>query len=354
MRDRLLIYGACGYTGRLIVQEALARGLRPVVGGRTGARLAALAAPNQLGYRVAALEDRAAVDALLDDVDVVLNAAGPFRATALPLARACIERGLHYLDICGEFTVFEALASLDREARRSAAMLLPGVGFDIVLTDSAATLATRRLPRAKSLAIGLTGLNAISRGSAETVLDQFAEPVTVRRGGQLVQVAPGDLMRDFDFGEGPKRATALSWADVSSAYYSTGIRDITVYYEVTPIVELGLSLKRNAGWVLKTPSARLLQGTMARLLPDGPSGEARARGAAAIVAEVADSRGRSAAIRVHSPEVYSFTALASIAIADRVLSGDYTAGFQTPALAFGPEYGLSLPGVRIVETACDR
>jgi short subunit dehydrogenase-like uncharacterized protein len=346
MRDGLLIYGASGYTGRLIMQEALALGLRPVLGGRARSKLAALASPDRLDYRVAALEDHAAFDALLDGIGVVLNAAGPFRATAVPLARACIERGLHYLDISGEFTVFEALAGLGDQARRKGVMLLPGVGFDVVLTDSAAALVARRVPRAKSLTIGLTGLDAISRGSAETVFDQFAEPVTVRRGGQLVQVAPGDLMRDFDFGEGPKRTTALSWADVSSAYYSTGIPDITVYYDLTPVVELGLNLKRNAAWVLKTPGFRLLQGTMVRLLPDGPSSEARARGAAAFVVEAADARGHCcAALRVHTPEVYSFTALSSIAIADRVLSGDHTPGFQTPSMAFGPEYGLSMPGV---------
>jgi short subunit dehydrogenase-like uncharacterized protein len=63
---------------------------------------------------------------------------------------------------------------------------------------------------------------------------------------------------------------------------------------------------------------------------------------------VEDGAGRWAEARLRTPEVYSFTAATAVAIADRVLSGDFVAGFQTPARAFGPEYVLSLPGVSYV------
>jgi short subunit dehydrogenase-like uncharacterized protein len=49
---------------------------------------------------------------------------------------------------------------------------------------------------------------------------------------------------------------------------------------------------------------------------------------------------------LQTPEVYSFTATSSIAIADRVLHGDFKPGFQTPARVYGPDFVLSLPGVQ--------
>jgi short subunit dehydrogenase-like uncharacterized protein len=82
----LLIYRASGFTGRLIVEEVLAFGLPCVLGGRTHNKLEAVSRSHGLPYRVASLDDRAAVTTMLKGVAVVLNAAGPFHLTAVPLA----------------------------------------------------------------------------------------------------------------------------------------------------------------------------------------------------------------------------------------------------------------------------
>ena len=346
---KLLIYGATGFTGRLMVDEALAFGLPCVLGGRSRPRLEALARGNGLPYRVAAVEDRTAVSAMVGEVAVVLNAAGPFRQTARPLADACLQHGAHDLDIAGEYDVIESLALLDERARQRGIMLLPSAGFDVVPSDCLAALVARRLPAARSLSIALRGLNAISRGSAESVFAQYADMVVVRRGGRLVRITPGELTRRFDFGNGPTQTTAVTWADVASGYYSTGIPDITVFYEATPIVQLGLNLSRFGGALLQTPLWKWWQGVGTRWLPDGPSSAERSRGSADVVVRVEDAQGRCAEARLHTPEVYSFTAATSVALAERALSGQYRAGFQTPSRAYGAEYVLSLPGVSYAE-----
>src|SRR5512147_2807043 len=83
--DPLLVYGATGYTGRLIVDRAVDSGLRPILAGRDARRLAALAEPRGLEYRAASLQEPERLRSILDGVGVVLNVAGPFSHTVRPL-----------------------------------------------------------------------------------------------------------------------------------------------------------------------------------------------------------------------------------------------------------------------------
>ena len=126
-----LIYGANGYTGTLIAQEAVSRGLRPVLAGRSQA-VAEMATRLGLPHRVLGLDDAAAVREGLAGMTAVLHCAGPFAHTYRAVADACLAGHVHYLDVTGETGVFEGLAALDAAARAATVMLLPGVGFDVV------------------------------------------------------------------------------------------------------------------------------------------------------------------------------------------------------------------------------
>lgn len=130
-----LIYGANGYTGELITRFAAERGLRPLVAGRREPEMRRVAERFGLEYRVFSLEDSSALDAALQDVELVLHCAGPFSITSRPMLEACLRNQRHYLDITGEISVFEYCASLDKKARAAGIMIMPGVGFDVVPSD---------------------------------------------------------------------------------------------------------------------------------------------------------------------------------------------------------------------------
>src|SRR5262245_53899298 len=97
-----MLYGAYGTTGRLVLDEALSRGHRPVLAGRDGARLEALGRATGLVSRRAALDDPAAMRAALSDMRGVLLAAGPFEVTGPAMRRACLDARCSYLDLNGE------------------------------------------------------------------------------------------------------------------------------------------------------------------------------------------------------------------------------------------------------------
>src|SRR4030067_639580 len=74
--------------------------------------------------------------------------AGPFIHTFRPMVEACLRAGTHYLDITGEYPVFESLAARDGEARAAGIMVLPGAGFDVVPSGCLGAHLKRRLPPA--------------------------------------------------------------------------------------------------------------------------------------------------------------------------------------------------------------
>src|SRR5436853_304231 len=116
MREGLLIYGANGYTGRLIAKTFARAGLKPLLAGRDVAKVRAVADPLGLPSANFDLLDAPAMDAALSQVVAVLHCAGPFWATSKSMVDACIRAGTHYLDITGEIDVFEACAARNDEA----------------------------------------------------------------------------------------------------------------------------------------------------------------------------------------------------------------------------------------------
>ena len=154
---RILVYGATGYTGRLIAEEAARQKLPVVLAGRHRERLSAVAEPLGLPARVASLGDGDALRRLLDGIDAVLHVAGPFSATAAPMLEACLQTGTHYLDVTGEIGVFETVAHHDAQARDRSIAMLPGVGFDVIPTDCVAARAAAAIESPRRLRIAIAG-----------------------------------------------------------------------------------------------------------------------------------------------------------------------------------------------------
>jgi short subunit dehydrogenase-like uncharacterized protein len=340
----LLIYGAGGFTGRLLVEEARRRGLRPILAGRTAAKLRAIPSSSELSVRELPLTDPRRLERGLNGVSVVLNAAGPFSATAGPLVLACLRQGSHYLDITGEATVIESLARRDADARAAGVTVMPSIGFDVVPSDCLALHVARRAPATAALHIGLSGLALLSRGSARTIIDSLDKPTLARRNGALRGI-PTSTARSFDFGRGPSRSVAMTWGDVATAFYSTGVRDVTTYFERTAPVLIHNTAVRLWGWAVPYTPWQSLLGVMTDWLPEGPDARTRDERQAVIVVE-AEQAGRVVArARMRTPEAYTFTAQVGMAVAQRVLDGDQQPGFQTAARVFGADFVLGLPGV---------
>lgn len=344
MSGRFMIYGATGYTGKLVARRAAALGMTPILAGRNAAKLQAVAGSLGFDWTAVSLDRPEALDRALAEVEVVLHIAGPFSVTSQPMLEACLRTRTHYLDITGEIEVFEACAARDAEARAAGIMVLPGAGFDVVPSDCLAAHMKRRMPDATRLVLAISGLGGISHGTAKTMVESIAHGTRVRRGGRIVSLRRPER-RMIDYGEGPRPSIAVGWGDVSTAWHSTGIPDITVYFEATPELERMARLGPVARWLLaRKPVQAFLKRQIDRL-PEGPTDEERAKGRAILVGEVSDAAGHVLRSRLVTPEGYTLTAETSLDIARRAMSGEAKPGFQTPSRAFGPDYILNFEGV---------
>lgn len=341
-----MIYGATGYTGVLTAERAVQLGERPVLAGRSEAKVRPLAERLGLPWRVFSLDDHAAVVAGLEGIDAALLIAGPFSATSRPFLKACLETGTHYLDITGEMAVFEAVLGRSEKARAAGIVAMPGVGLDVVPTDCMAAMLHRRLPDATHLELAIWGLGGLSPGTTKTMVEGLAKGSAERVDGKIVPVPSGHKTRSVRFVSDERFLVSVPWGDVSTAFHTTGIPNIRTYFALKPSVVTGMRLNDLLKPVYGVkPVQRVLKWVVEQTVK-GPDETARRTARVEIWGEARNAAGAVVQGRFVVPEGYTFTADAAIACVQGVRSGRVASGAVTPAKAFGGDFVMSLPGAR--------
>jgi hypothetical protein len=151
------VFGAYGHTGRFVVAELLRRGWLPILAGRDAKQLAAMGAGRPtLECRTASIEDPASLDRALASAVAVVNCAGPFLDTAMPMIEAALRARIHYLDLAAEQrSVLDAFERHGDAAKRAGVAVLPGMAFYGGLADLLATSAMGDWPQADAIDIAV-------------------------------------------------------------------------------------------------------------------------------------------------------------------------------------------------------
>lgn len=348
MADKnFLLYGANGYTGQLIAELAIRRGLKPILAGRSEEKLKPLAARFNLPYQVCDLSNKEALNDLVLGVDAVLHCAGPFMYTAEPMVAACLRNKTHYIDITGEISVFEALAAQDRAAKEAGIMLLPGAGFDVVPTDCLAAFLKEKMPSATHLSLAFMNVGGgISHGTAKTMIENMDAGGAIRKNGEIKTVPQAYKTKYVIFNQKPKICVTIPWGDVSTAYHSTGIPNIEVYVAIN---KGGLGFLKASKYVQRFISTDKAKGFLKKQIERrsaGPSLKKRLKAKSFVWGEVTNKDNLRLEARLQTPEGYTLTALTALTIAQKVLDGNAPIGFQTPSKAYGADFILEMEGVR--------
>jgi short subunit dehydrogenase-like uncharacterized protein len=346
---RVLLYGANGYTGQLIAEFWPEAAHTLILGGRSSQSVGELASRLGKKDRIFDLDDRMVTVEALKDIDLLLNAAGPFFRTARPLVEACLATKTHYVDITGEIEVFESIQDHHDQAQAEGVVLLPGAGFDVVPTDILAAKLVEKQAGAQSLTLAISSFGTtISHGTLSTAVSQLGKKGSVRKDHKLVPEAVGKEGRYFQFGDKRRFAMSIPWGDLSTAYWSTGIPNIRVFMATPP------STYQKMKWQwLFNPILRWywvknrIQKYVDRNV-SGPTEKQRQQGFARAYGEVADAKGNLLSMQLESSEPYAFTAHSAIWFANHILDHPGRSGYFTPSTWADPDEVISELGIQIL------
>ncbi len=328
-------------------------GLTPVLAGRNASALEAMGLELGLSYQVIDLSDKDNLVAALRSFPLVLHAAGPFIHTAKPMVEACLETGTHYIDITGEIAVFELLKRMDAAAKEKNIMIMPGVGFDVVPTDCMALFLKNQMPDAQSLKLAFASIGGkLSHGTATTMAEGMGEGSAVRLNGKITRVPLGHKGMWVDFGLKKLFVMTIPWGDISTAYTTTGIPNIETYTGASPKTFQLLKWQKGFNWILKLSLVRNYYKKKIKKMPAGPSDDMRTKAKSLVWGQVESANGQLITAIQEGPEGYTLTAISSLLIARKILSGNFKPGYQTPAACFGEDLVMEIPGVkrRLVES----
>jgi short subunit dehydrogenase-like uncharacterized protein len=345
--DRILVFGATGYTGELTARALVERGARPLLIARNSERVTALA--HELGgldSAVADAGDPAALAELVNPGDVLISTVGPFLRFGEPAVQVAAEKGAHYLDSTGEGPfiqrVFEHWGPI---AARKDAGLLSAFGFDFVPGSLAGALALERAgENATRLDVGyfVTGFGT-SGGTQASLAGMMLEDGFAYIDGTVQTARTGRRIETFDVSGRPLTAVSIPGGEhfALPASYPQ-LRDLDVFLGAPPALARGLA----ASALFATP-ARQIQplkalslaaaGFLIKGSTGGPSAEQRAASSSTVVANAHSASGDLlASVTLGGPDPYDFTASALAWGAITVAQGGLRAtGGLGPVAAFG-------------------
>lgn len=347
MTMRIVLLGATGYTGGLVLESLLRRGLAPVLAGRNRDALQALAHSADLDYAHADATDQRSVAELCAPGDILITTVGPFERFGHSIARAAVEAGAHYIDSTGEVGFVRNLQQhLHNRAVQANTVMLPAFGYDYVPGILAGTLAAQQAgPAARTVDIGYfaTGplWRGLSQGTRSTMRDGLSLPSTRWHNHSLVDARTASHVQSFNVRGHRKNAFLVSGTE---ALYLPAqfpaLDNVTIYNGWFP----KLSRPANALSVLATVAARTdIGNTLVETLtrpaigrPGGPDRDERDRTRTHVVAVAADHNGPMAEVHLEGPSIYNLTGELIAWAAEEMAAGHQCAsGVIGPVQAFG-------------------
>jgi short subunit dehydrogenase-like uncharacterized protein len=318
----IAVYGATGYTGRLVAAELRRRGVDLILAGRNMAKLEIVAEDLGAGVAVreAKLDDRDALHELLEPCGAVIACAGPFREHGEPVLAAAVEARTHYLDTTGEQPfirmVFEDYGG---RAERAGIALVTAMGFDYAPGDMIAALTAEGMGPLDELILAYATIGfGPTRGTALSALGMLSGGDVEWRDGELVPASQSVPRGTWDFPEpvGRQRMVRYPAGEHITVPRHVETRTVRTMLSAAAVVPFA-RLSRLAPIAMlplqvatRTPLRRGMQALVSRL-PEGPSEDARRRARFMVVCEARQGERRRRGT-VSGSDPYGLTARAAV------------------------------------------
>jgi short subunit dehydrogenase-like uncharacterized protein len=354
-RGPIAVYGATGYTGRLVAAELHRRGAEFVLAGRNAAKLGAVAAELEGDVRTepVSLDDPAGLRSLLEPCAAVIACAGPFTLHGEPVLAAAVDTGTHYIDTTGEQPYIRM--TFDRygeRAERAGSIVVSAMGFDYAPGDMIAALTADGMQPLDEivLAYSVSGFGA-THGTMLSALEIMRGGDVEYRDGEWRPASQRADRGEFDFPPpvGRKRMVRYPSGEQITVPRHVDTRTVTTMMSATTLIpnrriaSAVPALMPAFQLAMRTPLRRVA-GSLVSRLPEGPGEEERRASRFVVVCEArAGSRRRRATVT--GSDLYGATGVTTVEGALRAAASGYDRrGSLAPAQAFDPRDYLDALG----------
>lgn len=346
----IAVYGATGYTGRLVAAELARRGVPMILAGRDPAKLDAAyalahAAGGEItGVRVASADDPAALARVLDGASAVINSAGPFVHTGAPVLTAAIEAGVHYVDTTGEQPwIRETFERFGERLEAAGVAAVAGMGFDYAPGDMLCHLVGGAAEPLRELVVvyDVDGFD-MTRGTMRSALEMLKGGDVVYRDGDWVAASRGVTRASVVLPEPVGRRAVAPYPAGEQVTVPRHVRTRSVRTLITarsiapPGLERAMPLLSPAlSAALSVDELRALLRDKIGELPEGPDEQRRRAAAWTVVCFARGEDGSETSGLVRGRDVYGMTAITTVQGALLLAEGGRS-GALAPASAFDP------------------
>lgn len=140
-----VIYGATGFTGKLVVEYAINQyasnnEISWAIAGRNNEKLEHVQEkynlPSNIGKIVVDSNDQNSIDEMVSQTKCVLTTVGPYQLYGEKIVKTCISTGTDYVDLCGEpGFMHKIISECSAEAKETGARIVFSCGFDSIPFD---------------------------------------------------------------------------------------------------------------------------------------------------------------------------------------------------------------------------
>ncbi len=339
----VVLYGATGYTGRLIAEELAELDAEVGLAGRDRGKLETLAGELSGDQEtiVASVDDRAALEAMAKRAGVVVSAAGPFKRLGPPVLDASLGTGTPFVDITGEQSFLRASHERDAVAKQAGVPVVDAMGFDVIPSDLAAYHATEGLDQVIRLDLAIDSQARMSGGTKRSMAASTGDGWYYEH-GRFRRAPPGRFVRSFPQLEdgGERVGVFIPWGDCVTAPRTTGARVVRTFF----MLPEPRARKMHLFWpvtdlISRIPFVARLAERRAPGSNHGPSEEDRKEATFRILGEATTSDGEIRRVMVSGRDPYGLTGAAAARGALAIARGEVEkAGVLTPTEAFGPAW----------------
>ncbi|MBN1657204.1 MAG: saccharopine dehydrogenase NADP-binding domain-containing protein [Anaerolineae bacterium] len=341
----ITLFGATGYTGRLVARALDRTGLPYRIAGRSAGALADLSESlvARPSWVVVDVERPETLARLFEGTRVLANTVGPFTDLGEPVVARAAASGVHYLDTTNELGYVYQVQSYDSLARRTGAAIVPSCAFEVTLSDCAAELAARDLATPVdevSITYHISG-GGSSLGTRRSAVRSLATSWLAYRKGQWVRSIPGRYTRQVDLPRGTRTALSFPSSETVTLPAHLAVRDVSTWMVISHRAGTWAPLLVPAfARLARTPFGSLVEALIAHVLPPPDSG---LRSDAPFTVQVTACTGdKVRRFTLTGEGVYDLTAdIVAYAAGTLHAADHHRAGVLPPALALDPDSFLT-------------